>query len=173
MTPEEFFNRIQLLKKEFKELFDREAPAIAGRVAVSLFKKNFRDEGFFGARWKEVQRRQEGSRHVRAGKRGKHRGKLRGTDAFGRRRILTGATGDLGRSIKFTVDAKGQATVFTDASAFGSRQPYGRVHNEGLRAGRGGGFVMPRRQFIGDHPELRRAIIEKLEEKLREISHKS
>jgi phage gpG-like protein len=28
---------------------------------------------------------------------------------------------------------------------------YAEVHNAGLRAGRGKGFVMPKRRFIGDH----------------------
>ena len=27
---------------------------------------------------------------------------------------------------------------------------YGKVHNEGLKAGRGAGFFMPRRQFLGE-----------------------
>jgi len=32
---------------------------------------------------------------------------------------------------------------------FRSLAEYAKVHNEGLRAGRGKGFVMPKRQFIG------------------------
>lgn len=35
---------------------------------------------------------------------------------------------------------------------------YGKVHNEGLRAGRGSGFTMPKRQFLGDSLELRNRI---------------
>lgn len=31
---------------------------------------------------------------------------------------------------------------------------YGRVHNEGMRAGRGGGFRMPKRQFAGQSSKL-------------------
>lgn len=35
---------------------------------------------------------------------------------------------------------------------------YGKVHNEGLRAGRGNGFTMPKRQFLGMSAELDRRI---------------
>jgi len=34
--------------------------------------------------------------------------------------------------------------------------PYGKVHNDGLKAGRGAGFIMPKRQFIGDSEPLRK-----------------
>ena len=64
----------------------------------------------------------------------------------------------------------GTVTIWTNPSAFGSKEPYGRVHNEGLRAGRGKGFTMPRRQFMGEHPELDDLIIRKLEEKLKQIA---
>jgi phage gpG-like protein len=33
--------------------------------------------------------------------------------------------------------------------------PYAAVHNYGLHAGRGAGFEMPKRQFMGDNKELR------------------
>ncbi|MEL6359124.1 MAG: hypothetical protein AAFQ01_04215, partial [Bacteroidota bacterium] len=32
---------------------------------------------------------------------------------------------------------------------------YGKVHNDGLRAGRGAGFKMPKRQFVGASPILK------------------
>ena len=35
---------------------------------------------------------------------------------------------------------------------------YARVHNEGLRAGRGGGFQMPKRQFVGYSRVMNRKI---------------
>lgn len=159
MKPEEFQDCLKNLEKEFKELYTRVAPRAAGRVAVRLFKENFRDQGFFGKRWKEVQRR----RGVK-GRSGK---------AGSRRKILTGATGDLRRSIRYTIDERGTATIFTDASRFAhSKKPYGKVHNEGLRAGRGRGFIMPKRQFIGDHEVLRKAVAEEIVKKIKEIEIK-
>ncbi len=41
---------------------------------------------------------------------------------------------------------------------FTSDTPYSAVHNEGLRAGRGKGFIMPKRQFIGEYPGMDKTI---------------
>lgn len=41
-------------------------------------------------------------------------------------------------------------------------QVYAQVHNEGLRAGRGAGFDMPKRQFIGRSAQMDRKIIKKM-----------
>jgi phage gpG-like protein len=35
----------------------------------------------------------------------------------------------------------------------GTEVPYAAIHNEGLRAGRGKGFKMPKRQFMGERVE--------------------
>jgi phage gpG-like protein len=171
MTPEEFQERLKGLQTAFKDLYNRKAPRIAGKVAVDLFKQNFRDEGFFGQAWKEVKRRQGEDMQQQASER---RAWSRGEGS--RRRwnrqssnILTG-TGDLGRSIEYRFPGNGTVQIFTSERAFGSKEPYGRVHNEGLRAGRGKGFQMPKRQFIGDHPKLRQTIAEEIERKLGEIS---
>ncbi len=47
-----------------------------------------------------------------------------------------------------------KATVINNSVEFTSDTPYAAVHNEGLRAGRGKGFTMPKRQFIGDSPKV-------------------
>lgn len=39
---------------------------------------------------------------------------------------------------------------------FRSLASYARVHNEGLRSGRGKGFMMPKREFMGDSNTLRK-----------------
>ncbi len=62
--------------------------------------------------------------------------------------------GALRRSWKGT--AKESAVEFT------SNMPYAEVHNQGGRAGRGGGFTMPQRQMIG-HSD---ALIGRIEVKL-------
>lgn len=43
-------------------------------------------------------------------------------------------------------------------------QVYARVHNEGGKAGRGAGFTMPKRQFIGRSKVMDRKIIKKMKE---------
>jgi phage gpG-like protein len=148
MTQKEFKQRMHNMESEFKAFFDAYGPTIAGNVAVRLFKENFQTESFFGEKWREVKRRQD--TWTRNGKLVKNptRGAAR------TRKILTGATGDLGRSIKIKAVVPGRAVIWSDPAAFGSKHPYGAVHNEGLKAGRGKGFIMPRRQFIGDAPAL-------------------
>jgi phage gpG-like protein len=165
MSPEEFQQRLKSLEKEFKDFVSYTAPKIAGTVAVRLFKQNFQNQGFFGEAWQEVQRRQPWTRT--------HKSVAKRHPADTKRKILTGRTGDLGRSITCKVVGDGTAIIFTDPNAFSSKEPYGRVHNEGLPAGRGSGFTMPKRQFIGDHPTLRQAIMEELEQKANEIINKS
>lgn len=154
MTPEQFGKEIGRLKNKFKELFEKYAPTIAGKTAVSYFKKNFQNEAWGRVKWQEVKRRT--GPHVKGAK--------------ATRKILTGETGDLARSIEIKAVSKGQVVIWTAPSAFGSKEPYGRVHNEGLRAGRGKGFIMPKRQFMGPSEELNALIISEIERKLKQIT---
>lgn len=167
MTLKEFQLHLKGLQKEFQDLYDKYAPYIAGQTAVRMFKENFQKEGFFGEGWQEVKRRQD-SRNFRTIKRGKNKGEVRAKYTWVRHKILRGKTGDLGKSIHYKVLKNGTALIYTDPNAITSKKPYGRVHNEGLRAGRGSGFTMPKRQFMGDHPKLRTEIVKELERKLRE-----
>lgn len=121
---------------------ERELSKKVGNLAVREFKENFRREGFFGKKWKEVKRRAEGAR-----------------GAAGRRKILTGPTGDLGRSIKYEAGS-GSVTVYSDV-------PYAEAHNAGTaNAGRSHSVKIPRRQFIGEDPKLSAAIERKIEEEI-------
>lgn len=162
MTPEQFGKEINRLKNEFKDLFDKYAPTIAGKTAVSYFKKNFQNEAWGRVKWQEVKRRTPGTAAYKSASR--HH------TARTTRKILTGDTGDLARSIEVKAVSKGQVVIWTAPSAFGSKEPYGRVHNEGLRAGRGKGFIMPKRQFMGESEELNALIISEIERKLKQIS---
>lgn len=162
MSPEQFQQELNRLEKEFKELFEKYAPTIAGKTAVSYFKKNFQNEAWGRVKWTEVQRRTPGTATYKSAS--KHH------PARTTRKILTGDTGDLGRSIEIKSVSNGQVVIWTAPSAFGSKEPYGRVHNEGLRAGRGKGFIMPKRQFMGESEELNALIISEIERKLKEIT---
>jgi phage gpG-like protein len=147
------------IKKDLKGHVRVVAPYRAAEVAVKMFKENFQREAFFGSRWKEVQRRKEFV--IRKGKKVKNYA----TGAARIRRILTGATGDLGRSIEKSVPGNGTAKVYSDL-------PYSAVHNEGLRSGRGAGFMMPKRQFMGEHKRLSNAIVKVIEKTLDEVLKK-
>ena len=161
MKPEEFKREIDRIRQKVPELINTYGPRIAGTIAVSEFKRNFQTESFDGKKWPEVKRRTAGQpAYTYAAMH--HPARLM-------RPILTGETGDLARSIEIKKAEQGEATIWTSPSAFGSKQPYGAVHNEGLKAGRGAGFVMPKRQFIGRTDALDDKIVKELERQLGRI----
>lgn len=139
ITPEEFSRRIKRQSAALKKELNDDILRIVGIEAKNHFTENFQREGFdLPKTWQEVKRRTWG----------------RGADAS--RKILTGRTGNLGRSIQKRTEP-GKVIIFSDLV-------YAPVHNYGLRAGRGKGFIMPQRQFIGDSKIL--------EDKLRRIIKK-
>jgi len=151
-TPEQFAALLANKEAEIRQLIEDKLPQWVGNEAVIHFKKNFQNEGFGRgpSEWTEVQRRQSWTRTYKYAST---------TDRS--RKILTGKTGDLGRSIQYSVET-GKAIIHSDLI-------YAAVHNEGLKAGRGAGFTMPKRQFIGDDPELEQKIKEKIELELNKL----
>ena len=137
---EDFRRYLAGLDKEVRQRLLRILPTKLGNIAVRMFKQNFQDEGFFGKRWQEVKRR---------GTKG----------AAGRRKILTGPNGDLGRSIQMKT-GEGEVTIHSDL-------PYSEAHNEGTaNAGRSHNVRIPQRQFMGKHPDLTKALEKKIKEEL-------
>lgn len=147
MTPEQF----QVAVARATRYIRQDVRRIIGVEAVRHFKKSFHDEGFTDkalVKWKDVKRRTS-PRKSQVGK------------ASSKRKILTGETGDLGDSLDWT--ASGQGVVIS------SDVPYAQVHNDGLRAGRGKGFKMPKRQFVGKSEVLVNKIASIIEPELRRI----
>lgn len=142
MTLKDFDKKFQDIADKVPDFIQNIAPRIAGQVALDHAKENFQRQSFDGRPWQEVQRRIPGSKTYRANAL-RHPARLS-------RPILTGDTGDLVRSLQFSV-SNGQATIFSD-------KIYAKVHNEGLRAGRGKGFIMPQRQFLGTSQNLEQDI---------------
>lgn len=166
MTPEQFERKLMKLAAEYGEFYSRYAPDLAGNVAVSYYKQNFQNEAWGREKWQEVKRRIAGTVANRAAEK---RHPARTT-----RKILAGDSNDLRRSISIKESGNGKVELWTDPSAFSdSKEPYGRVHNEGLKAGRGAGFTMPKRQFMGMNEELAQLIIDKLQIKLKELTIKT
>lgn len=161
MTPKEFKKQIDKMRSTAPDFVEQQAPLVAANIAIKEFKHNFQTENFDGQRWEEVQRRD--------GKSATYKYAAKYHPARTTRKILTGDTGDLGRSIELKSVVHGAATVWTSPQAFGSKEPYGAVHNEGLRAGRGAGFTMPKRQFIGDTPQLRDKITAALTKQMQHL----
>jgi phage gpG-like protein len=110
-----------------------EAPRHVGKIAVDHFKQNFDDQGFTDStlqQWREVKRRMPPKRK----------------GAAGERKILHGETSELFNSLAHRPETR-RSVIYSDLV-------YAAVHNEGLKAGRGKGFKMPKRQFMGPSVKL-------------------
>jgi phage gpG-like protein len=119
-----------------------------GITAVQHYKKAFHDEAFSDKSekdmpWQEVKRRKNGK------------------GAAAKRKILTGETGELAEATYYSKDSSGVDIT--------NPKIYAPVHNEGLNAGRGKGFKMPKRQFIGKSVLMMRKITTKIESRMLKI----
>jgi len=149
MTPKQFQIHISDLRREIQRFLDVDGPELAANIAVEKFKENFENEGFFGKKWKEVQRRTPGT------KAHKYLSKKRPADT--KRKILAGRTGNLRNSINYRTEP-GKAIVYSDTT-------YGKYHNEG--SGK-----IPKRQFIGKNKKLETEIFDALDKKVQQIFKK-
>lgn len=102
-----------------------------GIYAINHYKKSFIDGGFTDLSFKAWKQRK------------------RSRDNEGRAILVK--TGNLKRSL--TYRKIGRYSVRIESNV-----PYAKVHNEGLRSGRGKGFTMPERKFVGYSERLSRKI---------------
>ena len=148
MEIQDFSHHLQGIEAAIKRQLERDLPKKLGNLAVRMFKENFQKESFFGRAWQEVKRRLQGAK-----------------GAAGQRKILTGPTGNLGRSIQFP-PRDGSVTIESDL-------PYSSAHNEGTtNAGRSHNVRIPQRRFIGESPELTAAIEKKIKEEISKALNK-
>ena len=120
-------------------------------IAKNEFLDNFKNQGFNGKKWQEVQRRTAGTKAF-AGT--KDRGKRT-------RAILQGkGSGRLRRDVANSVSngVKNSELSYTLVVA----NPYASYHNDGTAK-------IPQRQFVGMTPKLNRLILSKINEKLYKI----
>jgi phage gpG-like protein len=106
----------------------KDSVTIMGVEAINHFTKSFRNQGFEDVtvqRWQPRKRNTDPGRGILIGK---------GT-AILRKSLIKRNIGRYAVMITSPLD-------------------YANVHNEGLRAGRGKGFKMPKRQFVGDSQKL-------------------
>jgi phage gpG-like protein len=140
---------------QLEKVINNNLPVIIGRLAVNFFTESFQNETWGRKPWKEVKRRQSQTREYKYN--AKHH------PARTTHKILTGNTGSLGRSLKYE-EKKDKVTIYSDLI-------YAAVHNYGLRAGRGKGFTMPKRQFIGKNKELIAIILKEIEQEINKVFH--
>lgn len=149
MTPKEFEKHLARCKMQISRMMRSDGlPYMVGSRLVDMMKTNFQTQSFFGRKWKDVKRRTHPTKW-----------QLRHADS--QRLILTGRTGNLGRSIQFK-PTNGEVTIFSDVV-------YSAVHNWGGRAGRGGRTVIPQRQFIGKHPRVDKEVMRIIDNAIKKI----
>ena len=146
MTPEAFNHLLQQREKELKRALERTIPVKVGRKAKNHFQENFLKGGFV-------------DKGLHPWQRSKRQGTSKG--AKGSYKTLLSGRNHLYSSINYRAEPY-RVTLTNDV-------PYARVHNEGLRAGRGKGFTMPRRQFMGESRELTQKIRETIENEIGRI----
>lgn len=115
----------------------------AGVLAVNHFTNSFREQGFTDETKESWQPRKRAER-----------GRSKGN------RAILVKSGRLRRSLRSRRLGNLAVKISTDV-------PYARVHNNGERSGRGRGFKMPKRQFIGYSGKLNRQIIAFLDKNIK------
>lgn len=112
-------------------------------TAKNEFIGNFKAQGFNGKAWKPVKRK-----GTQAILQGKGSGRLRKDVAN------SVSTGHKNSNLSYTLVVENE---------------YAKVHNEGLKSGRGAGFIMPKRQFVGMTANLNAKLLRKINLKLNNI----
>ena len=133
------FNFNQILSK-FNNI---DLSLIMANTAKNEFMNNFREQGFNGNKWEPVKRKS--TQNILQGK---GSGRLRKDVAN------SVSTGHKNSNLSYTL------VVEND---------YAKVHNEGLKSGRGAGFIMPKRQFIGMTAKLNAKLLQKISQKVNTI----
>jgi len=141
-------------KFEFDKVFEKlqqmkpKLPQEIAAIAQSSFVKNFNTESFFGKKWKEVQRRQEGTKAYKYPK----------TKKLSRRvkPILVG-TGKLKREVNRSIREANFEEI-----RLGVAIPYAGFINEGTEK-------MQQREFMGNSPVLEKKIKDKIRKSISDI----
>jgi phage gpG-like protein len=134
--------------------FDNTVPdlmKIIGNEAQNHFTKSFRDQGFTNSTiepWKA--------------RKGEFTGGISRTRSRNRGRAILIKTGRLRRSLRKVGKGKYAVSIVSDV-------PYAKVHNNGERAGRGKGFKMLKRQFMGFSEKMARRTKEKMHVRIKRI----
>ena len=146
MKPEDFQKLLRKNTNQIEKLFTNEIQDIVGIEAKNHFKKGFAssNQGFTDLYLEKWQARTT-----------KYK-----TERQNNKPVLT-KSGDLKDSIDYKKEP-GVVIIFSDL-------PYAKVHNEGGHAGRGKGFEMTKREFIGRSRALNERILKKCDGLIKKI----
>lgn len=119
-----------------------------GSIALKHFTESFSNQGFTDNTLVKWQPRKSTRYRQRSGKI---------VDDTTRGILIGKGTANLRKLRRVNIDRYTVAIKNNQAT-----DKYARVHNDGLRAGRGKGFMMPKRQFMGNSAVMSRKIRTKL-----------
>lgn len=147
--------------KMFSEVLDlfKKIPRIVGVEGRNHFERSWDNEGFTDTSLVKWPKRKE---PVKLGKKGKKRWQDKNA---GRKLLVSHLADTRGAHLKDSI----QVEVKEDRVIFSTDKPYAEVHNEGGRAGRGKGFNMPKRQFIGPSKMLDGNIKKKIDREIEKL----
>jgi phage gpG-like protein len=149
-------------KFEFDKVFDKlqqmkpKLPQEIAAIAQSSFVKNFNTESFFGKKWKEVQRRQEGTKAYKYPKK---------TGLSRRVKPILVDRGNLKREVNSSIKEQTWDLIRlgVDVSSFNKGgYNYAKAQNEGTAN-------IPQREFMGNSPILEKKIKDKIRKSISEI----
>jgi phage gpG-like protein len=141
-------------KKEIENLV-----TIMGTEALNHFTKSFKDQGFTDTSFAGWPKRKN---KIDNYKKGRVRDASGGTRSLRMGRAILVKTGDLRKSLQKRNLGRYSVVIKSD-------KIYANVHNEGLRSGRGGGFTMKKRQFVGYSEVLNRRLQQRINMRLNRI----
>ena len=147
MTPKEMAQRIARQEAEIQKFVNRGFGVRAGAIAKRIFQRNFELSGYQNGTlkpWKPAKRLSKPSRRAR-----------------NQYKTLLSSRNHLFQS--FTTEVSPMRVRISNTAEYAS------VHNFGERAGRGKGFQMPQRQFMGVSIELEREVKEMVEQEIKKI----
>ena len=142
------FNFDEVIKK--LKAVKSTVPALLANDTKNYFVKSFNSESWDGKKWKQVDRRVPGTKSYKSSKKSARTSHILVRSGRLRRAVANSLKSATFEKIQFEVNV-----------------PYAQVHNDGLRAGRGAGFMMPRRRFMGDTKELRRLQRKRLNDEIK------
>lgn len=145
--------QLKEIARRLQQFADNDLPRIVKSEGLRFFEQSFERQGWQGTSFKPWK-----PRKTPKGKKAQKRNKGRA--------ILVGHRSQTqGGHLKDSL----QAEVRQNEIIFSSDKEYAAVHNYGLRAGRGKGFKMPQRQFMGPSPALDKKIEKKITRSLENI----
>lgn len=133
------------LSKKIKGLksLQKSLPVLVGNEAKNFFQDSFRNQGFTDSGLKKWKKR-------------------KGNTDPGRGVLIGKGTGTLRNSIRVKTATMKKILITSDLK-------YSAVHNYGLKTGRGKGFTMTKRQFMGKSKKLDGIIVKLIKNKVNEI----